>query len=350
MNPLPDIVLKNRDGSETEYFDTDSVELLGTDGNPVEYYQGSKFDDYYTKQQTDRLIGKTLTTAQPDWDCYDAGNSRYIRNRTHYDSRQAAVSFVVDAETGDEVTFDGQKFRKIADKPLTSLTELAGISVNDRSSLKLLYADTKVTLTATDGTVYSLNWYIAAVLMNALAGNLPAGHIYSAWAYVPSFETIKDGENQNFISNDKTSVIALLFVQEGSTLTKNEDGTVATLDAGTYVRWEKDSSTTGWDGATATITYGALKQLDPKYIDMTGYYTKAQVDALVKAQVAAAVKAVLPPYTSADNGKVLGIKNGALAWVTVGTPTPDPNPEEGQTVTLESVASAIQSGDYVTIT
>ena len=133
-------------------------------------------------------------------------------------------------------------------------------------------------------------------------------------------------------------------MREGNVLTKNEDGTAATLDTGTYIGFDAGQAT-DVAGATATITFGRLQKLDRKYMDLSGYYTQAQVDALVKK----AIQSVLPAYTSADNGKVLGVQNGKLAWVKVKTGT-DPDPGVGTTVELTSVGSAVQSGDYVEIT
>ena len=341
---MPDIVLKDRGNEGKTYAGVESVELQDANGNPVEYYGSWKFDDYYTKKQTDTLIGNAVLSSQSDWACDDAGNSLYVRNRTHFDSRQAAVSAVVDLEDESTVTFQGYKLRKISDKILSSTTEWSTFDSKNLETIKPMYADTTVTLDTTGGTTYNLNWYMLSVFMNALS-TIPIGHVFQVWAYANPFEIDESGNtNQNFLNENENFIVFFCFVREGNVLTKNEDGTAATLDAGTYIGFDAQKAT-DVAGATATITYGRLQKLDGKYLDLSGYYTQAQVDALVKK----AIQSVLPAYTSADNGKVLGVQNGKLAWVKVKTGT-DPDPGVGTTVELTSVGSAVQSGDYVEIT
>ena len=341
---MPDIVLKDRGNEGKTYAGVESVELQDANGNPVEYYGSWKFDDYYTKKQTDTLIGNAVLSSQSDWACDDAGNSLYVRNRTHFDSRQAAVSAVVDLEDESTVTFQGYKLRKISNKILSSTTEWSTFDGKNLETIKPMYADTTVTLDTTGGTTYNLNWYMLSVFMNALS-TIPIGHVFQVWAYANPFEIDESGNtNQNFLNENENFIVFFCFVREGNVLTKNEDGTAATLDAGTYIGFDAQKAT-DVAGATATITYGRLQKLDGKYLDLSGYYTQAQVDALVKK----AIQSVLPAYTSADNGKVLGVQNGKLAWVKVKTGT-DPDPGVGTTVELTSVGSAVQSGDYVEIT
>ena len=341
---MADIVLKDRGNEVKTYAGAESVELQDADGNPVEYYGSWKFNDYYTKKQTDTLIGNAVLSSQSDWACDDAGNSQYVRNRTHFDSRQAAVSAVVDLEDESTVTFQGYKLRKISDKILSSTTEWSTFDSKNLETIKPMYADTTVTLETTDGTTYNLNWYFLSGFMNALS-TIPSGHVFQVWAYANPFEIDESGNtNQNFLNENENFIVFFCFVREGNVLTKNEDGTAATLDTGTYIGFDAQKAT-DVAGATATITYGRLQKLDGKYLDLSGLYTKAEVDALVKK----AIQSVLPAYTSADNGKVLGVQNGKLAWVKVKTGT-DPDPGEETTVELTSVGSAVQSGDYVEIT
>ena len=341
---MADIVLKDRGNEVKTYAGAESVELQDADGNPVEYYGSWKFDDYYTKKQTDTLIGNAVLSSQSNWTCDDAGNSQYVRNRTHFDSRQAAVSAVVDLEDESTVTFQGYKLRKISDKILSSTTEWSTFDSKNLETIKPMYADTTVTLETTGGTTYNLNWYMLSVFMNALS-TIPSGHVFQAWAYVNPYELDDSGNaNQDYLVENENFDVIFCFVREGNVLTKNEDGTAATLDTGTYIGWNAGQAT-DVAGATATITYGRLQKLDGKYLDLSGLYTKAEVDAIVKK----AIQSVLPAYTSADNGKVLGVQNGKLAWVKVKTGT-DPDPGVGTTVELTSVGSAVQSGDYVEIT
>ena len=341
---MADIVLKDRGNEVKTYEGAESVELQDAGGNPVEYYGSWKFDDYYTKKQTDTLIGNAVRSSQSDLACDDAGNSQYVRNRTHFDSRQAAVSAVVDLEDESTVTFHGYKLRKISDKILSSTTEWSTFDSKNLETVKPMYSDTTVTLETTGGTTYNLNWHVLSVFLNAL-GTMPSGHVFQAWAYVNPYELDDSGNaNQDYLNENENFDVIFCFVREGNVLTKNEDGTAATLDTGTYIGFDAGQAT-DVAGATATITYGRLQKLDRKYMDLSGYYTQAQVDALVKK----AIQSVLPAYTSADNGKVLGIQNGKLAWVKVKTGT-DPDPGVGTTVELTSVGSAVQSGDYVEIT
>ena len=344
------VITKDRYGQDQTHEDVETVSLLDANGNEVEFYEGSKFDDYYKKSETysktqvDSAIGKAVLSSQSDWACDDAGNSKYVRNRTHFDSRQAAVSAVVDLEDESTVTFQGYKLRKISNKILSSTTEWSTFDGKNLETIKPMYADTTVTLETTGGTTYNLNWYILSVFMNALS-TIPSGHVFQVWAYANPFEIDESGNtNQNFLNENENFIVIFCFVREGNVLTKNEDGTAATLDTGTYIGFDAGQAT-DVAGATATITYGRLQKLDGKYLDLSGYYTQAQVDALVKK----AIQSVLPAYTSADNGKVLGVQNGKLAWVKVETGT-DPDPGEGTTVELTSVKSAVQSGDYVEIT
>lgn len=345
---MPDIKLKDKSGAEKTYNNIESVGLLDVNGNEVAFYDESKFENYYTKYETynkgqvDSAIGKAVLSSQSDWVCDDAGNSQYVRNRTHFDSRQAAVSAIVDLEDESTVTFQGYKLRKISDKILSSTTEWSTFDGKNLETIKLMYADTTVTLETTGGTTYNLNWYMLSVFMNALS-TIPSGHVFQVWAYVNPFEMDESGNtNQNFLNENENFIVFFCFVREGNVLTKNADGTAATLDTGTYIGLDAGHAT-DVAGATTTITYGRLQKLDGKYLDLSGYYTQAQVDAIVKK----AIQSILPAYTSADNGKVLGIQNGKLAWVTAGT-TPDPGEET--TVELTSVGSAVQSGDYVEIT
>lgn len=339
---MADIVLKDRGNEVKTYAGAESVEFQDADGNPVEYYGSWKFDDYYTKKQTDTLIGNAVLSSQSDWACDDAGNSQYVRNRTHFDSRQAAVSAVVDLEDESTVTFQGYKLRKISDKILSSTTEWSTFDSKNLETVKPMYSDTTVTLETAGGTIYPLNWHVLSVFLNAL-GTMPSGHVFQAWAYVNPYELDDSGNaNQDYLNENENFDVIFCFVREGNVLTKNADGTVVTLDTGTYIGFDAGEAT-DVAGATATITYGRLQKLDGKYLDLSGLYTKAEVDAIVKK----AIQSVLPAYTSADNGKVLGIQNGKLAWVTAGT-TQDPG--EGTTVELTSVKSAVQSGDYVEIT
>ena len=338
---MADIVLKDRGNEVKTYAGAESVELQDADGNPVEYYGSWKFDDYYTKKQTDTLIGNAVLSSQSDLACDDAGNSQYVRNRTHFDSRQAAVSAVVDLEDESTVMFQGFKLRKISNKILSSTTEWSTFDSKNLETVKPMYADTTVTLETTGGTTYNLNWYMLSVFMNALS-TIPSGHVFQVWAYVNPYELDDSGNaNQDYLAENENFDVIFCFVREGNVLTKNEDGTAATLDAGTYIGWNAGQAT-DVAGATATITYGRLQKLDGKYLDLSGLYTKAEVDAIVKK----AIQSVLPAFTADDEGKVLGIKDGKLAWVKVKTGT-DPDPGEETTVELTSVKSAVQSVDYV---
>ena len=345
---MPDIKLKDKSGIEKTYTNIESVALLDVNGNEVEFYEASKFDNYYTKSETynqkqiDTAIVKASLQSRSNWTCDDMGNSQYIQNRTHFDSRQTAISAVVDLEDDTTVTFRDYKLRKISDKILTNTTEIIKVDGQAPETVKPMYADTTVTLRTTSGTIYSLNWNAVSVFMNALT-TMPIGHIFQAWSYVTPVKINSDGTiNQDYLDENEKFAVIFCFVREGNVLTKDADGAVATLDTGTYIGFDAQKAT-DVAGATATITYGRLQKLDEKYLDLSGLYTKAEVDNIVKK----AIQSVLPPYTSSDNGKVLGIQNGTLAWIKVGT-SPDPGGET--TVELTSVGSAVQSGNYVEIT
>ena len=336
---MADIVLKDRGNEVKTYAGAESVELQDADGNPVEYYGSWKFDDYYTKKQTDTLIGNAVLSSQSDWVCDDAGNSQYVRNRTHFDSRQAAMSAVVDLEDESTVTFQGYKLRKISDKILSSTTEWSTFDSKNLETIKPMYADTTVTLDTTGGTTYNLNWYMLSVFMNALS-TIPSGHVFQVWAYANPFEIDESGNtNQNFLNENENFIVFFCFVREGNVLTKNEDGTAATLDAGTYIGFDAGQAT-DVAGAMATITHGRLQKLDRKYMDLSGYYTQAQVDALVKK----AIQSVLPAFTADDEGKVLGIKDGKLAWIEVATASKDIT-VEGSSVYIYDVDTVVHEGN-----
>lgn len=337
---MPDIKLKDKSGAEKTYNNVETVSLLDANGNEVEFYEGGKFDDYYKKSETysrvqvDSAIGKAVLSSQSDLACDDAGNSQYVRNRTHFDSRQAAVSAVVDLEDESTVTFQGYKLRKISDKILSSTTEWSTFDSKNLETVKPMYSDTTVTLETTGGTTYNLNWYMLSVFMNALS-TIPSGHVFQVWAYVNPFEMDESGNtNQNFLNENENFIVFFCFVREGNILTKNEDGTAATLDTGTYIGFDAGHAT-DVAGATTTITYGRLQKLDGKYLDLSGYYTKTQVDALVKK----AIQSVLPTFTADDEGKVLGIKDGKLAWIEVATSSKD--------VTIEGSSAYIYDVDTV---
>lgn len=61
--------------------------------------------------------------------------------------------------------------------------------------------------------------------------------------------------------------------------------------------------------------------------DIKDFITEEQVSPIVEASFESHKSELVPPYTSADNGKVLGVVNGKLAWVNASTPTP-PTPSE----------------------
>lgn len=339
------VITKDRYGQDQTHEDVETVSLLDANGNEVDFYEGSKFDDYYKKSETysqgqvDSAIGKAVLSSQSDWACDDAGNSQYVRNRTHFDSRQAAVSAVVDLEDESTVTFQGYKLRKISDKILSSTTEWSTFDSNNLETVKPMYSDTTVTLETTGGTTYNLNWHVLSVFLNAL-GTMPSGHVFQAWAYVNPYELDDSGNaNQDYLNQNENFDVIFCFVREGNVLTKNEDGTAATLDTGTYIGWNAGQAT-DVAGATATITYGRLQKLDGKYLDLSGLYTKAEVDAIVKK----AIQSVLPAFTADDEGKVLGIKDGKLAWIEVATASKDIT-VEGSSVYIYDVDTVVHEGN-----
>lgn len=339
------VITKDRYGQDQTHEDVETVSLLDANGNEVEFYEGSKFENYYTKFETyskgqvDSAIGKAVLSSQSDWACDDAGNSKYVRNRTHFDSRQAAVSAVVDLEDESTVTFQGYKLRKISDKILSSTTEWSTFDSKNLETVKPMYADTTVTLETTGGTIYPLNWHVLSVFLNAI-GTMPSGHVFQAWGYVNPYELDDSGNaNQDFLNENENFDVIFCFVREGNVLTKNADGTAATLDTGTYIGWNAGQAT-DVAGATATITYGRLQKLDGKYLDLSGYYTQAQVDAIVKK----AIQSVLPSFTADNEGKVLGIKDGKLAWIEVATASKDIT-VEGSSVYIYDVDTVVHEGN-----
>lgn len=74
------------------------------------------------------------------------------------------------------------------------------------------------------------------------------------------------------------------------------------------------------------VTREQCLQIVTDYVTEQGFTTLSDVDREVESYVDAHkgewIAQVLPPYTSADNGKVLGIVNGVLAWVVSGSPIP----------------------------
>jgi Tfp pilus assembly major pilin PilA len=145
--------------------------------------------------------------------------------------------------------------------------------------------------------------------------------------------------------------IWLVVSPKGSSMELNEDGSAKTLNEGTYITYDANSS--GIDSGTITISAGEILRLDKKYLpsdvvynteltsqvskleakipSMNNYYTKKQVDAKIPSlegyytrdEVAKQIAAILPEFSAADEGKVLGIQNGVLAWVTAVAAQPD---------------------------
>lgn len=71
----------------------------------------------------------------------------------------------------------------------------------------------------------------------------------------------------------------------------------------------------------------------------------------LKEEVARQLAAILPVFSAADNGKVLGIQNGKLAWVTVQASGGLTVNADGDTLTLDGDSvTANADGDTIVIT
>lgn len=383
---MPDIVLKDRNGLETTYSGVTTLAVDDTDGNEQVFYSEEALTNYYTKNQTyskeevyskketyskdevystkqtynatqiDNMIDTAIVGSQSDMAVMDEGDSRFVKNCTHFDSRENTIEYIVGADDPDSVAWGGVIWTKISDKPLVSNTylDLSG----DTLDLDSLWKDTIVSISTTDGTVYSLTGYgLATVILKSLT-NLPVGHIPLGWAYRVSYH---ENADQPLLDDTKDFIVYVMAVREGSKVTYDDDGSLASFDAGTYIAWSNGESI-GMDGATISYTFGRLQKLDNKYLDLSNYYSKEEtypqeklytqdeVNQLIKSEIKKAVSSILPAFTSADNGKVLGIQNGALAWITVESASTDPDPGTEETLTVEQAYEAQQSGNYLTIT
>jgi hypothetical protein len=219
--------------------------------------------------------------------------------------------------------------------------------------------------------------------------NDQSGALY-AYSYCTPY-----GENQEYIDSSLDFYFDILTIRQGSVYATNDDGTVVALDAGTYIAYEANNS--GITSGTVTIAAGELKQLDEKFLpdtavkkidlnsyatttqltaaetrtdtkiaavekkipNLDNYYNKEEVDTKLEVisqpdmsryytaeEVAKQIAAILPAFSAADEGKVLGIQNGVLAWVTA-TTSEEEKPDivvEGSTMTIYDVDCVVQEG------
>lgn len=320
---MPDIVLKDRGNEEKTYAGTESVELQDADGNAVEYYGGGKFDDYYKKSETysqtqvNTLLAESGLSNQSDYGTNDEGDPRYIQNRPCYDSRQSVTYEVGNSTAGeDTVSFGGLTWVKIAEKPICEST--AGLYKSDADTVSYLQTMEKTSVQfKTGGTTYYLHVHaFASVLIMAAfpSKNLPSGHVCGSWFYGSPYS---EGGTQTYYDDTKDFFVNVMFVREGIGRTYDADGKLTSFGAGTYVAITPGTNAKITSG-TVRISYGSLKTLDSKYVDLSGCAQKSELTELENALLAK-IAAILPAFTSADEGKVLGIKNGKLAWVKVET-------------------------------
>lgn len=320
---MPDIVLKDRGNEEKTYAGTESVELQDADGNPVEYYGGGKFDDYYKKSETysktqvNTLLAESGLSKQSDYAVNDAGDPRYIQNRPCYDSRQSVTYAIQDHSSSDDtVTFGGLTWLKVANKPMCSNTAALFKSDEDTESYVQALEKTSVQFT-TENVTYHLNVNaMASVLVLAAfrTDNVPPGHVCGSWYYGSHYST---GATQTYFDDTKDFYVNVMFVREGISRAYDADGKLTSFGAGTYVAITPGKNAQVTSG-TVAISYGVLQQLDSKYVNLTEYAKTTDLTDLENALLEK-ITAILPAFTSADEGKVLGIKNGKLAWVKVET-------------------------------
>lgn len=320
---MPDIVLKDRGNEGKTYAGVESVELQDANGNPVEYYGGGKFDDYYKKSETysqgqvNTLLAESSLSNQSDYGTNDEGDPRYIQNRPCYDSRQFVAYAIQDHSSSDDtVTFGGMTWLKVADKPMCSNTAALFKADEDTESYVQALERTSVRITI-DGTTYYLHVNaMASVLILAAFGtdNVPSGHVCGSWFYGYPYGAV---DKQTYYDDTKDFFVNVMFVREGISRAYDADGNLTSFGAGTYVSITPGKNAQVTSG-TVAISYGILQKLDDKYVNLSGYAKTTDLTDLENALLEK-IAAILPAFTSADEGKVLGIKNGKLAWVKVET-------------------------------
>lgn len=320
---MADIVLKDRLGQDQTHEDVETVSLLDANGNEVEFYEGSKFENYYTKSETysqgqvNTLLAESSLSNQSDYGTNDEGDPRYIQNRPCYDSRQFVAYAIQDHSSNDDkVTFGGMTWLKVAAKPMCSNTAVLFKADEDTESYVQALERTSVRITI-DGTTYYLNVNaMASVLILAAFGtdNVPSGHVCGSWFYGSPYSA---GDKQTYYDDTKDFYVNVMFVREGISRAYDADGKLTSFGAGTYVSITPGKNAQVTSG-TVAISYGILQKLDDKYVNLSGYAKTTDLTDLENALLEK-IAAILPAFTSADEGKVLGIKNGKLAWVKVET-------------------------------
>lgn len=283
---------------------------------------------YYTRSQVDEKLMRINLNSQSDMSVNDDAHESYVKNRTHYDSRSTLTYYVPQTEDDNAIDYKNFKWTKLSSKPIftTDLTATSLMIENDPDGLEKyiskLSDDVRISVKKNTAT-YNLEWNVFSVFAAAFS-DLPPGHNMYAFSYSARAKVDDDGSlEQNYIDDNVTFQVWVLCVREDSKLTYNDDGTITTMGGGMYICWRDDNS--GFSGAKVTIAAGTLKKLDSKYINLSNHYTKAQSDTryYTKDEVAEQLAAILPAFSSADNGKVLSIKDGRLAWVEVQTAAPD---------------------------
>lgn len=307
---MADVVLKDRVGTDVTYSGITTVGLTNTDGNQVEFYESTKLNDYYTKTQIDKL----LRSSQSDYDENDAGNLSFIKNRPFYNFTNQATYTIGSSgleriESGEEIWF------KISDKPLCENSDILSF-VGDSSATSLELASifnrsiskTSVQLDTGNGKKYNLVFAVQNTIFAAAITEFShEGQAISAWGMYNTYNE-KTGDTQHLTDENLDFSMFLVFAKEGTERAFDADGKLVSFGVGTYLMFDGGTKAQITSG-TITVSYGGTKKLDPSNINLSNYYTKPEVQALVTA--------VLPPFTAEDEGKVLGIKNGQLAWVSV---------------------------------
>lgn len=262
-------------------------------------------DDVYTKDQVDGLF----RSSRADYDENDAGNPSFIQNRPFYDFSESAVYEIGSA--GLETITDGENtWIKISDVPICENSDLLQMipagAEKGQPAFNASLEQTVVTLeTGSESYALVLN-VTGSILAQALSGYSTKKQVLGDWGVYTAFVDSSTGQTK--VDDDVDFSVDLLFAQAGTERAYDADGKLVSFGAGTYLMFDGGTKAQITSG-TITVSYGGVKKLDPTNINLSNYCTKPEVQALVTT--------VLPPFTAEDEGKVLGIKNGQLAWVSV---------------------------------
>lgn len=296
---MADVVLKDSSGAEQTYPDVDEIEIPNTEDG------------------TERFVSERLiqNQVQANWSQTDQTQPDYIRNKPEIIKKSDLASV---ADTGNYEDLACKPFGEVCVLPETEVRFKAStvggcymsVPTNGLRSLD------RVVL----GEGYTVTW--DGVAYTCVAGKL--SDFYDA------------GSDQLYLGNQ-----AQLFGLGLGTDTGEPFILVVQEDNDLLVGFLTDDAASSHTVSVTPVSN--IRKIDSKYLP-DGLATETYVAQLLAA--------ILPAYSSADNGKVLGIQNGKLAWVTVHTSGSGLTVNaDGNTLTLDGDSvTANAEGDTIVIT